>query len=241
MLKEALQYIIGMSAPTIQEIRGETYSDKPLHRINYYPKAEPIKMNTLSSLIEYLKAGIDIPFDACYFIHVQSPTKVSVFSPFLPDKDRECLVEVTAQIPTFDFGRFIDHETFCINLQSKFLNDSNTDRALLLKFAGTVEAGTVAEYGDDGVTQKATVKMGIASKGEAIIPSPAFLRPFRTFVEVEQPESSFIFRMNQDRGSNIQCALFEADGGEWKNRAMENIKTYLREALCDYPNFIVIS
>lgn len=239
MLKEALQYINGMSAPVVQEIRGEIYSDKNLHRISHFPKAEPIKMNTLSSLVEYLTSGADVLQD-CMFIHVQSPTKVSVFSALDPDRGREYLVEVNAQIPTFDFGRFIDHETFCINLQSKFIDCAETDRALLLKFAGTVEAGTVAEYGDDGVTQKATVKTGIASKGEAIIPSPAFLRPFRTFIEVEQPASSFIFRMNQDRGS-IQCALFEADGGAWKNVAMEHIKIYLRDALKEFPQFIVIS
>ena len=239
MLKEALQYIIGLSEPTIQHIDGEPYSDKPLHRINHNPKAEPIKMNTLTSLIDYLKSGVDVKTDQ-FFIHVQSPTKVSVFSALDFDRDREYLVEVNAQIPSFDYGRFIDHETFCINIQAKFLNSSDTDRALLLKFAGTVEAGTVAEYGDDGVTQKATVKTGIASKGEAIVPSPALLRPFRTFIEVEQPASNFIFRMNQDRGS-IQCALFEADGGAWKNHAMENIKDYLRENLADFPNFTVIS
>lgn len=240
MLKEALQYIIGMSAPTVQEIRGETYSDKPLHRINYYPKAEPIKMNTLTSLLEYLTSGIDIPFDSRFFVHVQSPTKVSVFSSFLPDKDRECVVEVTAQIPRFDFDSFIEHESFCINLQSKFIESD--DRALLLKFAGTVEAGSVAEYGDDGISQKATVKTGIASKGEALVPSPVSLKPYRTFFEVPQPESKFIFRMKQDQYKNgIHCALFEADGGAWKNEAMESVKAYLRTMLAEFPQYIVIS
>lgn len=61
------------------------------------------------------------------------------------------------------------------------------DRDLILKFAGTVENGTIAQYGDDGVTQKATVKTGIASKGDAIVPNPVRLRPYRTFIEVEQP------------------------------------------------------
>ena len=239
MLKEALKYIAAQASPTIQNIDGETYSDKPLHRIKHNPKAEPIKMNTLTSLIDYLKSGIDV-LDAVLFIHVQSPTKVSVFSPLDDDRDRECLVEVNANIPTFDFERFIDHERFCINLQSKLIPSEDTDCALLLKFAGTVEAGTIAEYGDDGVTQKATIKTGIASKGEAIIPSPVVLRPFRTFAEVDQPACSFIFRMNQDRGS-IQCALFEADGGAWRNYAMDEVKYYLRNSLADFPNFIVIS
>ena len=239
MLKEALQYIIGLSEPTIKEIKGETYSDKTLYRINHTPKADPIKLNTLTSLLEYITSGIDA-LPERLFVHVQSPTRVSVFSALDPDRSREYLVEVNAQLPRFDFDSFIDHESFCINLQSKFIDSD--DRALLLKFAGTVEAGSVAEYGDDGVSQKATVKTGIASKGEALVPSPVLLKPYRTFFEVVQPESKFIFRMKQEQYKNgICCALFEADGGAWKNEAMESIKVYLRTMLAEFPQFVVIS
>ena len=126
-------------------------------------------------------------------------------------------------------------------MQSKFLDDPDTDRELLLKFAGTVEQGSVTEYGDDGVTQKATVKQGIASKTDAIVPNPVRLRPYRTFIEVEQPVSDFIFRM-KDSSHGITCALFEADGGAWKNAAMRNVKEYLEFELADFKDqFIVIS
>ncbi len=240
MLKEALQYIVGLSVPTVREIGGETYSDKNLHRIKHNPKADPIEMNTLSSLVDYLRSGMDVNAEKeKLFIHVQSPTKVAVFSALDDERDREYLVRVNAQIPSFNFDHFIDHESFCIALQSKFLD--SPERALLLKFAGTVEAGSVAEYGDDGVSQKATVKTGIASKEDALVPSPVLLAPFRTFVEVAQPASEFVFRMKQDRSDNIQCALFEADGGAWKNAAMVGIKAYLEEQLSEYQNFIVIS
>ena len=122
------------------------------------------------------------------------------------------------------------------------IKEAKTDRALLLKFAGTVEAGTVAEYGDDGVTQKATVKTGIASKGDAIVPNPVRLRPYRTFLEVEQPVSEFVFRMKQDKYDGITCAIFEADGGAWKVAAMKAIKDYLQFELEDYKEqFTVIS
>ena len=74
-----------------------------------------------------------------------------------------------------------------------------------------------------------------------IIPSPARLKPFRTFVEVDQPVSSFVFRMKDDRCGGVQCALFEADGGAWTISAMEEIKSYLVKELEGYDNFIVIS
>lgn len=240
MIEKALKYIISMKKPEILEIAGHTYSDKDLERISYNPKASTIEMCTLSSLIDYIKAKIDVMSDRM-IIHVKSPTCVQMYSKLDHERKREYMVEVNAQVPEFDFNRFIDHEKFCINLQSKIIDDTTTDKALLLKFAGTVEAGSVAEYGDDGVTQKATVKTGIASKGDAVVPSPVTLIPFRTFVEVEQPTSKFIFRLQQDKYDGIQCALFEADGGAWKIDAMKSIKSYLEKQLEGIEGISIIS
>lgn len=241
MIKKALEYIVGLSEPRVQVINDQVYSDKPLNRISYVPRAKSIEMNTLSSLIDYIKSGVD-SFGTNMIIHVQSPTRVCMYSALDFEREREYVVEVNAQLPRFAFDQFQDHEAFCIGVQSKCLDDPKTDKALLLRFAGTVEAGSVAEYGDDGVSQKATIKTGIASKDEALVPSPAKLKPFRTFVEVEQPISSFIFRMKEDKYSKgIQCALYEADGGAWKIAAMEGIRTYLIRELEGFDNFTVIS
>lgn len=159
MIKEALEYIVGLKTPVITEIDDNTYSDKPLNRISYVPYAKTIGMKTLTSLVEYIKANIDCMSEKM-IVHVVSPTEVHLYSSLDADRKREHLVEVNAELPDFRFGSFIDHESFVIALQSKFV--SNADRDLVLKFAGTVEDGTVAEYGDDGVTQKATVKTGVA-------------------------------------------------------------------------------
>lgn len=238
MIKKALEYIVGMSEPQVLEINGETYSDKGLHRICHNPKAQAIELTTLTSLVEYIRAGIDT-MDDKMIVHVSSPECVRLYSMLDLDRVREYIVEVNAQIPEFRYGRYMDHESFLIALQSKFI--PNDDRDLLMRFTGTVENGTVAQYGDDGVTQKATIKTGIASKGEAVVPNPVKLRPFRTFIEVEQPESAFVFRMRQDSDDGVECAIFEADGGAWKNAAMKNIKEYLQFELGDMPQFTVIS
>ena len=236
MIKEALEYIVGLKTPVITEIDGNTYSDKPLNRISYVPYAKTIGMKTLTSLVEYIKANIDSMSEKM-IVHVISPTEVHLYSSLDADRKREYLVEVNAELPDFRFGSFIDHENFVIALQSKFV--PNEDRDLVLKFAGTVEDGTVAEYGDDGVTQKATIKTGVASKADAVVPNPVYLIPYRTFLEVQQPASDFIFRMKSSCG--VQCAIFEADGGAWKNEAMSRIKNYLALELSDYPQFTVIS
>lgn len=238
MIKNALVYLMeNMSRANLVNVDGQQYADRKFFRIANNPKADPIEMETLSSLVDYIKSEFDTR--AKVFVHVKSPTKVSVYSVLDDNREREHMVNVIANVPAFKFDQFMEHETFCIGLQSKFIDSA--DRALLLKFAGTVEAGSVSEYGDDGVTQKATIKNGIASKTEAIVPSPATLQPFRTFCEVEQPMSQFIFRMKQDKYSGICCALYEADGGAWKNAAMQSIKAYLQEQLKGIDSLVVIS
>lgn len=238
IIKEAIEYVVEMRKPNVQDIDGVTYSDKVLEPIIYNPKARAIQMNTLTSLVDYIKAQVD-EMNEKMIVHVQSPTKVSLYSALDYYRIRENMVEVVARVPEFEYGRFIDHERFCIGLQAKFLDDPNSDKALVLKFAGTVEDGSVAQYSDDGISQKATVKTGIASKADAVVPNPVKLRPYRTFHEVQQPISEFIFRMKSD--DCVRCALFEADGGAWENVAMKNIKEYLEAELADYSDFTIIS
>ena len=245
MIRKAMEYLVNLGEAQVREVKlpdgtVQTYSDKPLNRLSkYYPMAEPVSMNTLTSLVDYIRSHIDSMAEKM-IVHVVSPEEVCLFSQLNGERKREYLVRVRAQVPSFRYESFTEHEEFCISVQAKFLSDPDTDKDLLLKFAGTVENGTVAEYGDDGVTQKATVRQGIASKTEAIVPNPVRLRPYRTFMEVEQPVSEFIFRMKDARG--ICCALFEADGGAWKNAAMQNIKKYLEFELEEYKEqFTVIS
>ena len=89
--------------------------------------------------------------------------------------------------------------------------------------------------------RKQRSKQALLRKGEAMVPNPVNLCPFRTFIEVGQPASSFVFRMRQNRDEGVECAIFEADGGAWKNAAMENIKEYLQAELKEFPQFTVIS
>lgn len=238
MLKEALQYIVGLKEPAVEVYNNEYYSDKPLYRVeNYIPKADCVTVHTLTSLLEYMLSGIDSMADKM-IVAVESPTCVRLYSQLDGNRDREYMMKAEALLPDFRFGQFMEHESFCISLQSKF--QPNEDRELLLKFAGTVESGTVAKYGDDGVTQKATIKTGLASKGEAIVPNPVKLIPYRTFLEVKQPESDFIFRMREGHGG-VECAIFEADGGAWKIHAMREIQMFLQDGLEEYPQFTVIA
>ena len=158
MTKDVLQYVVGLNKAGVIKINDENYTDRPVHRVDVQLRAEPIKMSTLTSLVDYLKAGLDETAEKM-IVQVESPTSVRVISILDADRKREELVQVTASIPDFFCGQYMDQEYFIINLQAKFL--PNDDRELLLKFAGTVKNESIAEYGDNGIMQKATIKTGI--------------------------------------------------------------------------------
>ena len=77
-----------------------------------------------------------------------------------------------------------------------------------------------------------TIKQGIASKADVLVPNPVTLTPYRTFLEVKQPSSEFVFRI-KDNGGTPAFMLVEAEGGLWRAEAMQNIKEYLTKALED--------
>lgn len=55
------------------------------------------------------------------------------------------------------------------------------------------------------------------------------LRPFHTFQEVEQLESEFLLRLDEE--GNI--GLFKADGGMWKLTAQQTVKAFLEAKLAE--------
>ncbi|CAI3542891.1 hypothetical protein CNEO4_1010001 [Clostridium neonatale] len=169
-------------------------------------------------------------------IQVKSPEEVTLYSPLNADREREKYVSAEAILPNnVVYDRFLDTERFNIMLQSAFVDDE--DKSKLLKYTALITDDTVKNFGDDGISQKVTVKTGVASVSDAVVPNPVTLAPFRTFPEVEQPESKFIFRMKE----GPSAALFEADGGAWRNKAILNIKAYLEKELEHNHNVEIIA
>lgn len=235
--KESLEYLVGLGAIEILEVNSQQYSTKQLYNVKEL-KPAPLKTTTLTALVDYIKSKIDngMKFSRMDLIHVVSPDEVVLYSELRSDSDREAYMSCEALLPNnISFNRFSGTESFNIMLQSSFIE--NKDRELLLKVTGCIKDTAVKEIGDDGVSQAVTVKTGVASVNNVKVPNPVILAPFRTFPEIEQPESKFIFRM-QDGPT---AALYEADGGAWRNEAMKRIKEYLEKQLEGVENIKVIS
>lgn len=187
---------------------------------------ETLVINTLSGFVTYVKSNLDREENQL-IVHIKNETQVYLKGLIEVDGNRETLAAANAIVPAFDFGYFHDMESFNIALQSKFV--PNEHQALLLKVVGNVFEDNVRQTGDDGVSQAVTINKGVASKVDVKVPNPVELAPYRTFLEVEQPESQFIFRMKD----GPKGAIFEADGGAWRNQAIVNIREYLKEALSE--------
>lgn len=245
MIKEALQYIIDIQQPRVQEIRGKDYyfyNGKPL-LVESFPSCAPMEISTLTSLVDYMKTCMssDVPAFGCrpkMIVHVKSETEVRLVSALNGDMKRWEVVTVRARVPEIVFDVFIGQEQFIIQMQSMF--QRTPDRDVVMQVAGNVEDKTVANYGDDGISQKATVKTGLAHMEDVVVPNPVRLLPFRTFHEIEQPEIEYVFRM-RNGADGVKCALFEADGGAWKFHIVHSIAEYLRKELECVENVTVLS
>ncbi|MFT8392686.1 MAG: hypothetical protein ABF624_01590 [Liquorilactobacillus ghanensis] len=198
--------------------------DGSAHRIKEtcIPERE-VELHTLTGLLDYIqseKSILDKPR-----LRIDSPTRV-YFEGALDKYGRRAIEAVAEfQTPGFAFEHFYEQEEMNIALQSRFV--STPDREILLKVIGNLQESEVKQASDDGVSQQVQIKAGVASVADVKVPNPVSLAPYRTFLEVEQPTSKFIFRMR----SGMQSAIFEADGGMWKIEATQKVKKYLEDEL----------
>lgn len=130
MIKEALAYVVGLSRPELVETEDGHWSDRKLNRVSYNPKADAVRMSTLTSLVDYIKSGVD-GITERMVVHVVSPLEVRLFSQLDDDRLRETLVVVEGQVPSFKYGSYIGNEEFLIALQAKFQKTNDLEQLLL--------------------------------------------------------------------------------------------------------------
>ena len=211
-------------------IDDRTYTNRAIVLPPAEPTLKAIKVNTLTALAAYRKEWYAEPL----FIHVSDPTQVFLLSPAGGrHKLRDCHVNADCSAILghgFRFGEWYDIENFIINLQAQFVDTEY--RAALLNVVGNLASENVQTLADDGVTQVVEARQGIARRGSVTVPNPIELHPYRTFPEIEQPPSAFVFRLKQGRdGEMPRAALFEADGGQWQLDAIRSIAAWLEHEL----------
>ena len=145
---------------------------------------------------------------------------------YLPDFSRNILYHAEADAPGIRTG-FRGREVALIELRSLFIPNEGT--AYLLDLLSRMTDEKSVSTNDNGVTQTVEAQQGVALNALVEVKPRVLLRPFRTFLEVEQPESEFLLRVDPDEG----IGFFEADGGIWKLEAKKNIADYFNANLAD--------
>lgn len=91
MLKAAIEKILSLDAPHIEEIEGRTYVDKDMTQNGKELRATSITMSNLSSLVDFIKKSKADFKTGHYIAQVVSPTEVRLFSSLDADRQRETL------------------------------------------------------------------------------------------------------------------------------------------------------
>ncbi|MGM9601430.1 MAG: hypothetical protein ACI3W5_07585 [Faecousia sp.] len=227
MIKEALEYLVGLKPVQTFVINGETYTDGSLSRVpkvKHSPERYAVKsLDAIANLIKTEIGKARVPL----FIRIDSPTRVFVESTWDSEFDRDFLYQASCEEANFQPG-WRDHEKAIIELKSAFIPTEGQE--YLLDLLSRLCVDDRVETTDNGVTQTVTTKQGVSLKQAENVRNIVGLKPFRTFREVNQPESMFLIRVDD----KYRVAILEADGEIWKIEAKLNIKAYFEEELADY-------
>lgn len=236
-LIDGLSYLKDQFSPTVKEVGGKMFSDKTFTEI----KPAPIPLHgqfdvtTLAALRDLINSDVEgLAASNLPLVHIVNHQEVRMLTGISDEHGRRRTFAKAAppQIKGFTFDSWYTLESFRVGIQAHFA--PTDDREYLLGIASKVTDGEIVVSEDDGVSQQVEMKAGLALKGSEKLRARVTLAPFRTFAEVDQPQSEFIFRAQKtDKGP--QLALFEADGGKWKVAAVDNIAFRLRELEIKLP------
>jgi len=232
MIKEAIDRILSLSKIRTFTKDDQTYTKDSISRIKRPEQTAVLSLNlrNLAGLIDYIENIPELHRDHLIMV-IKSPVMVSLMSEINPVNDNTQFEFANAkmELEGFQFGGWHDLEGFIIQLLGKF--EATPDRDGILEMLANLSNENVVDVNDNKFTQKLQVKTGLTTKANVEVKNPVLLKPFRTFREVNQPESNFVLRYRNDKrgggGGGIEAALFEGDGGRWQLEAIANIKAYL--------------
>lgn len=228
MLKAAIEKIVELAHPPVIEVNGKTFSTEGFFEIKEnvcYPKE--LYLSGLDSVVKMVQTeAVQVYPNNKIYVQVSGHNTVAVFTAYDDWMSRADLYIAKADVPGFREG-FRDRETMLIQLRSLFLQTQ--DVAYLLELLSKMSDEEKVTSQDNGVTQVVEARKGVALKEQVEVRPRVKLTPFRTFLEVDQPESEFLLRV----GDGGQVGLFEADGGVWKLVAKRSIVAYLEGRLKD--------
>ena len=231
-LRDAIDRITDLARPFTMEANGHQFCSKPLVEVKPEQYA-PITygVDTLDALVKLiLTEGLTL--GRRLYVCVDSARRVTVTTTYNGGELRNPyrrfpLYEAVSDVPGVTIGHSMSQEQAIVELQSLYA--VTPDRNYLLSLLSRIDVNEGVSSVDNGVTQEVNVRTGAVLKQASPVRPIVQLQPYRTFLEVEQPASDFLLRLDKEG----HPALYEADGGAWKLEAKRSIAAYLAEKLAD--------
>lgn len=237
MLKKLAEYIVGLNkAPMVTDAKGREYikSDDYEYIENRCKVLnDNLSSSTLESIVDYVRDNVAKgTAGEKLLIHIESPTDVKLYSDIhgidtRNEATRTTLIRSEAIIPRRKVDRFMKSEEFVIELLSNY--EQNHNRDTIIKLVSNIVTDSSVQTSDDGFSQKVQAKTGVATVENIEIENPFELIPFRSFPEIDQQLSMFIFRIDE----NGNPAIFEGGDTYWRINSMNLIKEYFKRELGD--------
>jgi|WetSurMetagenome_2_1015567.scaffolds.fasta_scaffold02367_7 hypothetical protein len=234
--KDAIDKIVELNEKgnLLKDSTGREWTAKQVLPVIFNPMAAAITVHSLDGFTGYVNKELSkdsLRFnknvaifpekvsECGFYAHVNGYDSVSLRSNVIgDDRKREVLAntDLDDALESFPFGRYLDQNEFVIKLYSLF--QDTEDLRYLMRYVSSVTSDANVKTEDDGITQVTTVKRGVsgALSGQEDTKPVVELKPYRTFREIEQPLSKFLFRVQE----GPEFALFEA-GGEKHRRIPE--------------------
>lgn len=204
MIAEALKYLKEQFSPMVQMLGDKPFSNAIFTEIK--PAPAPLHgqfdVTTLAALRDLINSDVEqLKASTLPLIHIVNHLEVRLLTGVSDEHGRRrTFAKATPpQIKGFTFDTWYPLESFRVGIQAHFA--STPDRDYLLGIASKVTDGEIVVSEDDGVSQQVEMKAGLALKGSEKLRARVMLAPFRTFAEVDQPQSEFIFRATTPEAS----------------------------------------
>ncbi len=232
MLKEFIEHIQKTTQPQIVTVSGRTFAVNAEGEANEirpdidHPYALTLQsLDALVKLVQTEATNMEAPL----YITIPNHLTVNCFGQPNPNSQhhRQFYYEAKAtDVPGWGEKVEMGFEEAQIALRTRFQETNDTQYALRL--LSEISTGAKITLNDNGIATTVVTKKGIDLQANEAIRPIITLKPYRTFQEIEQPESIFLIRVNT---KNI--TFTEADGGMWKLKARQTVKAFLEEKLAD--------
>lgn len=237
MLKEFIEHIQETTRPLIHQVSPDSdlrtfvigHDGRAMELLHNIHHPDTLRLHSLDALVKLVQTEAIVAAD--FPLYITIPNHMTVICFGQPDAGARYFRQVhyeakATDVPGWEEKVSLGFEEAQIALRTRFQETADTLYAM--KLLSDICCGAKVVYNDNGIATTVTTQKGIALQGASQIKPIIKLKPYRTFQEVEQPESSFLIRVNERT-----ISFTEADGGMWKLQARETVKAFLEEKLAD--------